>query len=169
MSSSVTDQSQLQAALSHLRTAQPPAPTPYEAALLTTITMLAQQLALAQEQIRYQEQTIEHLQLLVRQPTQVRRNSSRNTPPQPSSPKTIHPMDYWIENVPEYGDSLTPEEIATFLEKPRVRPEDIPIVPVEKKPSQRYSSSPWNLQVVLLMIVCILVMILALWSLLPHF
>lgn len=170
MSSSMIDQSQLQDALSHLRAASPPAPTQYEAALLATITMLAQQLALAQEQMQHQKQMIEQLQLLVRQPAPLRRSNARDTPPRPSPPKTIRSMEYWSAHAPEYDEALTPEEIATFLAKPRVRPEDIPIAPVDEKQPQRYSPSPWNLQVLLLVIAGILVLILALGMLLrPHF
>jgi hypothetical protein len=169
MPSPMTNLPHLQATLSDLHATQPLTPTPYEAALLTTITVLTEQLLLVQNQMQHQEQVIEQLLTLVPQPRPPHPSRARNTSPQPSVPKTPRSMDYWIAHVPEYGDSLTSEELATFLAKPRVRPEDIPIAPIEDKRRRRYSSAPWDWQailnrhVLLLLILCGLVMSLIFW------
>lgn len=129
---------QLQARLAELQAAQPHLPTPYEAALLGAITLLTQQLSLLHDQIERQQQLIDDLATRMRQPTLPPR-AARNLAPPASPPKVARSLEYWMAHVPEYGDPLTAEELATFQTKPRVRPEDIPITPAQPKRRRVYA------------------------------
>lgn len=142
MSASATNESQIQTALAHLRTTLPNTPTDYEAALLTTVSALTEELIQVQEVVRRQEQTI--AQLLSRAGQSVtRQRRSAPTTPLPGPPKPIRSMEYWLAHAPDYGEPLTAEELAAFQSKPRVRPEDIQLTPadLERQP-RRASSSP---------------------------
>lgn len=152
-----------QAILAELQGAQPITPTPYEMALLATITVLTQQVASLQEQMGHQEQVIEDLLTRLRQPRPI--PTRQTAMPQPSVPKIPRSMEYWLTHIPEYGDELSPNDIAAFLTKPRVRPEDISIEPIAEPPRQRYTSIAWNIPAFLQMLLgaLILMCIVCVW------
>jgi hypothetical protein len=151
----------LQSALTALRETQPSAPSPPQAALLTIISLLAEELYTLQNQVYQQAQLIEELRLLGRQPapSQLHRGRPIPTPP----PKVMHSMDHWLDNVPDYDGSFSEADRETFRTKPRVRPEDIPLTPADldrQRPHRPRYVPTWNWQTVSLTIVIGLVILL---------
>lgn len=82
----------------------------------------------------------------------------RPIPPTPVQPPLQRPLDYWANNVPDFGETLLPSDIERVLTAPRplASSADEPIRP-RQVPSWRYQRQPMQKRVVAQVVaVCLL-------------
>ncbi|HEU4328882.1 MAG TPA: hypothetical protein VFS21_37440 [Roseiflexaceae bacterium] len=128
----------------------------------SAISELQGQIDMLQLTVRSQESEIQRL----REQRGTRRSASA-APSIESPPKVMRPPEYWAENIPDYGDNLTPEQARQHLHNRRVRPEDVVLTPEDiarntrRKPQQDMSAA--NQQMVSLLIGVLMILALLSW------
>ncbi len=127
----------------------------------SAIGELQSQIDMLQRVVRSQESELQRLR------DQQGRQRSIAATSSVEPPRVMRPAEYWAENLPDYGDNLTPEQALQHLNGRRVRPEDVVLTPEDiarntrRKPKP--DMSPESLRAVSLLIYVLVVLVLLGW------